>query len=218
MKYFLETYGGVPKDLGYVNIVPSEMVFSMYLPVKLPNGNFNLPKNLLCYKPLLNKVRQYEKIHGIGHSIDNNYIYLTVKHIWVTPDNPGNRPGWHSDGYGTDDINYIWYDKFPTLFSIGEFRLPKDCGDSLKLMDRGARRYPMMTFPDGHLLRLTQDNIHRSPDIPYGTMRTFVKISISDDKYNLKGNAHNYNLNYDWDMYDREEVRNHPQKLNSDSI
>ena len=40
--------------------------------------------------------------------------------------------------------------------------------------------------------------------------RTFIKVSFSDQKYNLKGNTHNYLFDYEWDMIDRSVSRNDP--------
>lgn len=44
-------------------------------------------------------------------------------------------------------------------------------------------------------------------------VRTFVKVSISRDKYDLIGNSHNHLLQYDWPMRPRALTRNPPQRL-----
>ena len=62
------------------------------------------------------------------------------------------------------------------------------------------------------LLRLNQFNIHRVPEIGKPCFRTFFKMSFSKDKYNLISNSHNYELNYDWELKEREETRNHPSR------
>ena len=43
--------------------------------------------------------------------------------------------------------------------------------------------------------------------------RTFFKLSFSKDKYDLKGNSHNYLFDYNWEMRERKENRNIPQQL-----
>ena len=41
----------------------------------------------------------------------DSYMYLTVKRQYQSKSKLFNRPGYHSDGFLTDDINYIWSDK-----------------------------------------------------------------------------------------------------------
>ena len=70
-----------------------------------------LPPNLEQFTPLLHLVR-----NDCRNRWRENYVYLTAKTLWVSPENPGNRPGWHSDGFMTDDLNYVWSDRDGTLF------------------------------------------------------------------------------------------------------
>jgi len=42
-------------------------------------------------------------------------------------------------------------------------------------------------------------------------MRAFVKVSFSKDKYDLIGNAVNYEIDYNWNFKPRENTRNVPQ-------
>jgi len=200
-------YGQDPMVIGQFNVVPEEMCFVQYLPIAFPADQglglaTRIPKNLKwCQKLVLPCLRDTE----------NSYIYLTVKHLYVTPSNMGNRPGWHSDGFGTEDINYIWCDKYPTEFCIQDFSITEDCETSLKEMEEQAHILNIKTYGENTLLRLDKHNIHRTPVIGEG-YRTFVKISISKNRYNLKGNAHNYLFDYDWEMVVRSDIRNHPSK------
>ena len=69
-----------------------------------------------------------------------------------------------------------------------------------------------ITFPDCTILRLDEYNIHKVNDRDYFEgMRTFVKVSFSQDNYDLEGNSHNYELNYYWKMKPRKIERNIPQ-------
>lgn len=113
-------YGKLPKLLGRYNINVQESMLYLYMPIKLPNtmDNPSYPKRLLIFQPLINRVVSEMKSGGVYFS---NAIYITAKHSIVTPNNPGNRPGYHSDGFMTKDINYIWYDYNPTIFSRTEF-------------------------------------------------------------------------------------------------
>lgn len=193
-------YGTAPKVLGEFNLEASEMCYVQYLPIALPRSKVAIPENLRWVQPLLDAI----EFSVIDH------VYLTVKHIYVSGSDCGNRPGWHSDGFGTDDINYIWCDSNPTEFAIQHFDLSNDCDKSMKEMEQQFIVGSEIVYPVKTLLRLDQSVIHRTPTKCVPGYRTFVKISVSKHRYNLKGNAHNYLLDYDWDMVERKVERNHP--------
>lgn len=201
-------YGQEPTIVGQYNLTPGEMCFVQYLPIGFPQSmveegpSIRIPKNLEWCWPLV--------LNCTGKTSES-YIYLTVKHLYVTPNGMGNRPGWHSDGFGTDDINYIWCDKYPTEFCIQDFNITEDCDTSLKEMEEQAKVSNIKVYGGNTLLRLDKYNIHRTPVVGEG-YRAFVKISVSKDHYNLKGNAHNHLFDYDWDMVARSDTRNHPNK------
>lgn len=207
-------YGKKPEVIGTFEIECKEMMFCMYLPIKMIDSLWIMvPDSMSVFKPLIEAVLEHEMKH-----IEAKYIYLTAKHIYATPDNVGNRAGYHSDGFGTDDINYIWTNKYPTVFCIQDFDISNDCALSMKQMEEQAKVENEITYPENTLLKLDQGVIHRTPTISDGGMRTFVKISVSSEKYNLVGNAHNHLFEYDWNMYERSEVRNHPTTKEKDFI
>lgn len=185
-------------------LFPTEMCFIQYLPVKMKASlSIKIPRNIEWIEPLVHRVCE-----DAGDLID--YIYVTVKYIYTSEGCSANRPGWHIDGYGSDDVNYIWYDKFPTEIMKGTIpHLSKDHEESLKQMEEYEPK-EIITFPENSLLRLDNTVIHRVAPVKESGMRAFVKITVSKHKYNLKGNAHNYLFDYDWKMYDRKESRNHP--------
>lgn len=198
-------YGNMPEPLGLVHTEASEMCFVQYLPIVLPGEGARIPDNLQWCVPIVRKVL-------MNVDVSDKYVYLTAKHLFVTPDNVGNRAGWHSDGFMTDDINFIWYDKHPTEFCVQRFNITEDCDISMREMESQAKEESIVVYPDNLLLKLDSSVIHRPPANVEPGYRTFVKVSISKDKYNLKGNAHNYLFNYDWDMVERDFSRNHPSK------
>lgn len=76
-----------------------------------------------------------------------------------------------------------------------------------------AKKENEVIYPNNTLLRLNQFQIHKVfPGTQLG-LRTFVKVSFSKDKYDLKGNSVNHLLDYNWNMRDREVERNIPQKI-----
>lgn len=197
-------YGKAPTVIAE-NLVlePTEMCYVQYLPIWIPGVGFSVPDNLHWIRPLLRRIE-----------IDpTRYTYVTVKHIYVSGSDCGNRPGWHSDGFGTDDINYIWCDRCPTEFAIQPFSLSEDCENSMKEMENQFIAGTEVVYPVNTLLRLDPSVIHRTPTNCEPGYRTFVKVSVSRDQYNLKGNAHNYGLKYYWTMVDRKVERNHPNAM-----
>lgn len=201
-------YGTPPVDLGLVDLSPVEMMCWQYCPIKLPGDSYpTIPDNLYQFDELV-----YRAYLDCGSDRwKDSYVYLTAKTLWVSPENPGNRPGWHSDGFMTDDLNYIWSDRNGT-----EFWLPpqlhsftQDHDASLHEMEKMANFGPIATFPDKHLLRLDEFVIHRvAPKVTPG-FRSFVKISVSSERYNLVGNSINHAFPA-WDYVPRKEERNHP--------
>lgn len=206
--------GELPKDLGLIELESSEMMFWMYLPISVPQSlSFILPDNLKQFGELVLAVRDDDP-----SAFFLRYAYLTVKTLWVEGEYIGNRPGWHIDGYGTNDVNYIWADRAPTEFVYHPgLELSDDCDISMREMEEFGRFMKLMgttfTYPDKHLLRLNNKVIHRSPVAFHPGYRTFVKVSLSHDRYNLKGNAVNHLLpETHWPLVDRRVERNHPAK------
>lgn len=201
-------YGDLPEVVATDFDLPTdEMLCWLYCPVSTPGfDGWALPANLAQFGPLLDAVWKRDEVRFV-----QEYVYLTAKTLYVTPSNPGNRPGWHSDGFGTNDINYIWYDRAPTQFLSDEpFDLPDDCAAAMQTMERYATADKIIVFPPRWLLRLTPSCIHRSPVSFEPGMRTFLKVSISPDRYNLLGNSRNHSLpGTDWPLYPRQTERNH---------
>lgn len=208
--------GSPPRDLGLVEINDGEMLFTMYLPISVPDDHsYKLPDHLKRFAPIVSTVKQEEPARFF-----REFVYLTAKTLWVEGSHIGNRPGWHSDGFGTNDLNFIWADRAPTEFMVRRFlglwQVSDDCDQSMREMEKLGRYaeaydFPFTTYPDRHLLRLDPTVMHRSPVKFEAGLRTFVKVSISPDQYNLSGNAVNHLLpETHWPLVDRQTVRNHP--------
>lgn len=207
----MHKYGVRPGDLGFADFTFKEMMFWLYCPIKIRRREPTIiPDNLSQFKPLVSMVRDVLS----GDRWFDSYIYLTAKTLWVTADNPGNRPGWHSDGFMSDDLNFVWSDCNGTLFWEPDILVDftQDHVASLAEMEKAAEpdtEYHV-TYPDKHLLMLDERVIHRVADVKKPGMRTFVKISVSKSRYNLVGNSINHNLGTDWEYVERAEERNHP--------
>ena len=196
---FAFEFGNVPLEPTYINLKCPEYMFYLYLPVKLANQeSIELPDNLKWLDVVFDKI-DYD---------NDDYIYVTVKNQLFQKGGTYNREGFHADGYGTDDINYIWYDKHPTIIALGNFSIDKDF-DTLNQFDYQAENKEKFSFPPKFLIKLDQTIIHSPPKVKQNGERVFIKISVSKHKYNLKGNSINYNLDYEWDMQDRISGRNY---------
>jgi hypothetical protein len=206
-------YGDLPKVLKATpEIVCDEMMFYQYLPIKFPKQTEPIyEQRLSVFNVLVGAVCcDFIAEYGLNAYVDS-YVYLTAKNLYQKAGCPFNRTGYHSDGFMTNDVNYIWYDKNPTVFNTSNFSLTMDDVVSMKEMEEQALPENQYMFPVNTILRLNQFNIHKVADDGESGLRTFVKISFSGDQYNLKGNSHNHLLNYKWEMRQRKEERNMPQ-------
>lgn len=200
-------YGSAPVDLGLHEPVQPEMMFYLYLPIKLPGGNIRIPKRLDPYSEMV----QFALVdHEQTRSDSDLYVYLTAKTMFVQPGQPGNREGWHADGFGSNgDINYIWCDKNPTEFAVQDFgEISTDDRLSMRQMSERVRPESIVTYPVNTLLRLDESVVHRvSENVDQG-VRRFIKITVSRHQFNNEGNSHNHLLNYNWEMIPRGMERN----------
>lgn len=205
-------YGSAPKQLGEFKVECREMMFYQYLPIKFPSMTHPVMESRLdCFKRIIGTAC-CDFIADFGlNAYGDSFVYVTAKFMYQQVNKPFNRPGWHSDGFMTSDINYIWCDRCPTIFNSSKFVLSQDDKKSLAEMEQQAIPKNNYSFPDNTLLRLNQFNIHKCADVTASGMRTFLKISFSGDRYDLIGNTHNYLLDYDWEMKPRKEERNIPQ-------
>lgn len=219
-------YGRAPRFVDYFPISLPEVMYYLYLPVRMPQADtdydlgriiepirgpahLRLPPALECLRPMVAKVLHDHP----GHA----YAYVSARRGWATPDNPLNRPGWHCDGFGTDDLNFVWWDGPGTRFSLGDFgKISDDHIESMKQFDQRADMIDVQTYPQHALYMIDRYVVHATPILREGCYRQYVKISLSNARYNLEGNSHNYLFNYDWKLIDRELVRNDPGRAQMD--
>lgn len=218
-------YGVGPLNVGpFEDIDLKEMMYYLYLPVMMRDETMydvRLPDNVNCTWPLIKEVLAYCSRTMRTYQ----YVYLSARKGWATPDNPLNRPGWHCDGFGTDDLNFVWWKGPGTRFWVGDVPaqfepISKDHLYSLQQFDGIARHMPtnIMSPPQKRLYAITPKCIHATPLIEQGCMRQYIKISCSNHRYNLADNSHNYLFKYDWPLHDRAEIRNDTDKAQRDYI
>lgn len=208
-------YGNLPVDLCLVDISPVEQMAWLYCPIKLPGQLVvTIPPNLAQFMPIINAV--VADVVSIDADLwPDSYVYLTAKRLWVTADSPGNRPGWHSDGFLTDDLNYIWSDGNPTVFWGREIRKVSFTADhTASMAEMEAICEPDVCahyrYSNKHLLRLDQTVMHKVGPVANPGFRSFVKVSVSKDLYALEGNSINHDLPLGHTYQARADVRNNP--------
>lgn len=211
-------YGTLPHEVGTIQNGLDEMMFYQYLPIKGKDSfYFSLPTQLDndFITELLTIVNSdFISLNGVKE-FKESYVYLTVNQLYVSNSKGVNRPGIHSDGFMTNDINYIWSNEMPTIFYSGEFpNVPMDDTLSIEYFEQQKSKCERVVYPTNTILRLDQFNIHETNTIEeFNGLRCFIKVSFSKDKYDLKGNARNGYITQDWEYRDRVQTRNVPQKL-----
>lgn len=195
-------------------------MYYLYLPVKMRDtSDVRIPENVKGLWPLIEEAmtvaaRSNRDIHA-------DYVYLSARKGWATPDNPLNRPGWHSDGFGTEDLNFVWWRGTGTRFAIGDFGIvPEDHITSLEHFERIAQHSGKVKivedYPERCLYEIDPYVVHATPNMTSSAWRQYVKVSISTERYNLENNSHNYLFEYDWPLYSRSVIRNDPAKAQQD--
>lgn len=187
----MKTIGKAPvlvkKDLF---IECDEYMFVLNMPISFPISNeIFLPDSLEFASTLIEECKKSEPLLFF-----QNFVYLTVKSLPVSGQNTGQRPGWHCDGFGTNDISFIWSNSNPTLFFSGEkFEISSDCLDSMFQMEQLANDHKELIHQSKpfELLKLDEKVCHKPMDeMPQGE-RFFIKLVLSKKLFNLKGNAKN---------------------------
>jgi hypothetical protein len=208
------TYGAMPKMLGRYDVDCKEMMAFQYLPIKMAGGtSITREQRVAPFDALIGAACcDFVAECGLGRFVES-YVYLTAKHLFQGPGCTLNRPGWHCDGFMTDDVNYIWSNRSPTIFNRSLFVLTLHDKLSMHEMSEQADKSNDFDYGDGALIRIDQFVVHRLQEPKEVELRTFFKLSISLDKYDLEGNSKNYMLDYGWPMRPRSVERNVPQSI-----
>lgn len=205
-------YGELPKVIDVIPTLCNEMLFYQDMLIKQKRSTqFLIEPRLDNYNRIIQSaVNDFISIFGIEEYL-NTYVYLSAKNLFQPMREPYNRPGWHTDGFMSNDITYIWCDSNPTIFNHSKFTLTQDHVKSILEMEEQANPENNMSYLENTLIRINQYNVHKVADVEEARMRAFVKVSFSRDKFDLIGNTHNYELTYDWQMKPRNQNRNVPQ-------
>jgi hypothetical protein len=192
------------------------------MPIHMPDQGWKIPPELEQFKEVIARAVGFEK--RVNYDFEKTcYVYITVDQGDVAPHQAQRRTGWHGDSYLkinnkqtpvdlTCDHVYVIADNCPTPFLPGPFSLkeidPENINAVLNHFAKLAEGKHPVYFPNYTLLRLDPYCVHNVGfnDSENNIFRTFVKISISQNKYCKLGNAHNPLFIYDWPMVPRYQV------------
>lgn len=210
-------YGKATKCVGHHYMDLGEVMYYLYLPIAMPGATFDirLPPNLARCRELVERTIAHAHMM---RDTRGDYVYISARKGWATPDNPLNRPGWHCDGFGTDDLNYVWWKGPGTRFAIQSFAaIEADHVRSMAQFEEQVVADNVWSPPESGVYMIDPYVVHATPIIaPPGCWRQYVKISFSKERYNLENNSHNYLFDYSWKLHTREALRNDPHKAQRD--
>lgn len=208
-------YGKLPVYIDKFDFDLKEVMYYLYMPVRMRSSDVMLPPNVECCREMILRADIYARRHARHYK----YAYLSARKGWATNDNPLNRPGWHCDGFGTDDLNFVWWTGPSTRFAHQPFTgIVSDHSRSLTQFDEQIKPDCIVTYPEKTLFALDPSVVHATPIIEAPQMRQYIKVSFSDERYNLENNSHNYLFDYDWPMHSREALRNDPHRNSLDKV
>ncbi len=154
--------------------------YILRMPIYTPTSNgWRIPTYLnWIYPALATAIYEQGKI-GVAHP----FVYVTVRSgiVRSTTDDV-----FHADGFSmriphVPEQNYIWSDVFGTESLQQNFEFPDDF-DPLKhnihqfFQDRAS--VAPVVLETGRLYQIDPYNVHRRPEVPKGTQRTFFRISF----------------------------------------
>lgn len=205
-----------PSSIGHFPISLPEFMHYQYLPVRMFGiAGYRIPRNLSVARGIV-RAAENHALNKRGRVF--RYAYVTAKRGTAVPGNPLNRPGWHSDGFGTEDLNYIWWQGTGTMIANQTFNyIPDNHITSLVEFETQIIDNLIVTPCQQHLYPLDATVVHSAPNVNRPESRQFIKVSLSNKEYNLEGNSHNYDFDYAWKMVSRDEVRNDPHRAQTDS-
>lgn len=161
------------------------------------HSEYQVPENIehVVYEAI---AAAHELVEHLYHSDWTYNCYLTLKHEYVNPGSTGTRPGWHIDGFMSDQLNFIWFDCLPTQVAVGEFELTLDHNISLHEMELAAKDKSVYPLLSKTMYELSQEVVHApvANETNKPILRTFLKLTFTKDEFNCSRNAWNYKLSH----------------------
>jgi hypothetical protein len=164
-------------------IPPVNYLYILRMLVQPKYGEFRIPKELQFLNDLIHTLSFYDIVRT---GIRDSWCYVTVRHGKVVSETDD---AFHFDGssFRTDIIperNYIWANHSPTEYKMGALKFPKNF-DPIKhnlftFAEHQLKNTPIKKCSAGSWYLLSPFCLHRRPNIPKGTYRTFYRICFTD--------------------------------------
>ncbi len=188
------------------------------MPIYMPGQGWKIPSFLEQFTEVLQQAIAFER--QVNPEFEKEcYVYITVDQGEVAPGKAQRRTGWHGDSYvkkkAADiacDHVYVVADNCPTPFMPGPFLMdevdPENIDEVLAHFAKVAEAKVPVYYPEYTLLKLNPYCVHNVGfnHTAQTLFRTFVKVSVSRNRYCKLGNAKNVLFIYDWPMIPRHNV------------
>ena len=207
--YFREVHPPVKVDLGGPVSIPS-LPRCLDMPIRLAGKEeFIVPNEWGALKSVLEALASVELKHNANWR--DYFTYLTVDSSSIKAGQQQRHGGLHVDGFQGERINpktkitrnYVattnggtqfWPQPFvvadPAVFNVFEgFDLQVD-GE------------PLVAAPD-HFYFMDAYTVHESGFAQFDGVRNFIRLTFDLKEFDRAGNTHNPNLDYSWDMVER---------------
>lgn len=180
------------------------------MPIRLAGeSEYRLPTKWESIREDIEKIITIEERHNPNWK--DYYTYITVDCNPVTVGNQQRHGGLHVDGFQGERItnktkitrNYVGTNNGGTQFWEQSFIVADpEKFNVFKGFDLQADGIPFVAVPN-YFYFMDAYTVHESGFAEYDGDRTFFRITYDLKKFDRLGNTHNPNLDYEWEMVDR---------------
>ena len=181
-------YPRLPVDMGVFDIYNKFSVNVLRLPIKYPNSEYKIPKEIVSYQELIEKVSIYEM--NINPNWNKTFCHITIDNSFVKANTHHRFPGWHGDGLQGakfkqkiyPEHSYIITTAPATELCLQPFFI-KHLDDAKYNMftefDKQAKQNNVYKTLPNHLYIFDPYIVHKTPEIKKDVDRTFVRITYT---------------------------------------
>lgn len=206
---------GTHERLSYVQPLPEYAQHVLDMPIKFPDMEIRLPRELESLRLVLQHIADTER--ALNPRYDRYYAYLSLQQGMVKAGTRHRENPYHVDGFQGPrwpmkhpvNHSYLLTDALPTVFYPRPFPLDEidpSFDDIYAEFGRVIESNPGPTWrPEPHeLLLMDAYCVHRGDVAPVDTWRTWIRVSWETRIFDRLGNTHNPCFDYDWEMVARD--------------
>lgn len=181
-------YPRPPIDMGLMEYEAMMPINVLRMPLKFPNTDYRIPKELALVEALIKRVAEYEAFINPNHK--DYFCHITYDFSSVGKDHYHRFPGFHGDGIQgtklTPKVNaehsYILTTNPPTEFCLQPFfltHLDEAKHNFFLEFDKQAREDNVYKTLPNHLYLIDPYMVHRTPKINEDVNRLFLRITFA---------------------------------------